>query len=201
MNAITYGSRGEDLEADREREDEQAPRHPRRQFFNRRSAALAALITCAGGFYAGVRVEKAQLSGSTTSAGGSAAAVRAGTAGPPAGARPFGGGNATLGGANASFGTVTNVDGKNIYVSDGSGNTIKVTLSSATRISKSVSVSRRAVRPGDTVVIQGLKRASGTVIATSVNDSGPGATNSSGSVSKSSSGSSAVSSLFTPGGG
>ena len=47
-------------------EDETLPRRPRRQFFNRGTASLAALITCAAGFYAGIRIEKGQLASSSS---------------------------------------------------------------------------------------------------------------------------------------
>ena len=61
------------------------PGRPRRQLFNRGSAALLALITCAIGFYVGIRVEKGQVS----SSGGTARAFT-----PPA-----------LGGTSASSST------------------------------------------------------------------------------------------------
>ena len=62
MNAITYDQRDEagsrpTLSSD----DDRLPRRPRRQLFNKRSAALVAVIACAAGFYAGVRVEKGQV--------------------------------------------------------------------------------------------------------------------------------------------
>ncbi|MGI8714810.1 MAG: hypothetical protein ACR2NR_16835, partial [Solirubrobacteraceae bacterium] len=51
--------------------DDRPSRRPRRRLLNRRSAALAAVVTCAGGFYAGVRVEKGQLASTPrTGAGG-----------------------------------------------------------------------------------------------------------------------------------
>jgi hypothetical protein len=66
------------------------------------------------------------------------------------------------------------VRGGTIYVTDSSGNTVKVKLSSSTRISKNLSVGRKSVRPGDTVVIQGVKNSSGAVVAASLIDSGAG---------------------------
>jgi hypothetical protein len=83
---------------------------------------------------------------------------------------------ALRGGGNASIGTVASVNGKTIYLTDSSGNTVKVTLSSATKLTKSQGVSKASVRPGDTVVIQGLKSSNGTIAATSVSDSGASAT-------------------------
>lgn len=155
------------------------PRRRRRQYFNRRTAALAALITCALGFYAGVRVEKGQLSGSgTASLGATPARAAGGRAGGRAGlAALFGGSGQPSPGAGgagggASFGTVASVSGKTLDLTEASGNTVKVKLTSATKISKTQSVSRGAIHPGDTVVIQGVSGSGSTLSAASVTDSG-----------------------------
>jgi hypothetical protein len=107
-------------------------------------------------------------------------------------------------GGNASFGTVSSIDGKTLYVTESSGTMVKVKLASSTKVTKSLSVSRKSVRPGDTVVIEGVKNSSGTIVAASVSDSGAaaarsGSTSSSGATGSSSSGS-GVSSLFSSGG-
>jgi hypothetical protein len=200
MTAVGYDTREEGW-------DEELPRRPRRQFFNRRTAALAALITCAGGFYAGVRVEKGQLASSTSAGTGLSlpAGLRAGAGTSAATARPgaTAGPTGRPGGGNVSFGTVKSVDGSTIYVSDSSGNTVKVTLSPVAKISKSLKVSKQSVRPGDTVVVQGVKGSQGTLNATSVSDSGASASSPAGGSTASGSsrsGSSAVGSLFGAGG-
>jgi hypothetical protein len=77
--------------------------------------------------------------------------------------------------AGGSAGTVSTVNGSTIYLSEASGNTVKVTLSSATKVSKSQNTSRHAVRPGDTITVQGVTKPNGTIVATSVTDSGAGA--------------------------
>jgi hypothetical protein len=193
-------------------------RRPRRQFFNRKSAALVALITCAAGFYAGVRVEKGQVSGSSSTlrlpgatAAGSGSGARTAGAGA-AGARSggFGGfaGGAGFAGGNAAVGTVASVNGKTVVLTETSGNTVNVRLSSSTKISKNQSVSHKAIRPGDTIIVQGAPNAKGTTVAASVTDSGASSTGSSSSASgASSSGSSSsggsgggVGSLFSSGG-
>src|SRR5207237_5013064 len=46
------------------------------------------------------------------------------------------------GGGGVSFGTVSSVNGNTIYLTEGSGNTVKVTLSSATKITKSQNTSK-----------------------------------------------------------
>src|SRR2546423_2756611 len=148
-----------------------SPGGRRRRFFNRKTAALGVVVACAAGFLAGIEIEKSQLS--TTA---SAATAPAGTAGTGARAGLGGGAAGGGGGAAASFGTVSSVNGNTIYLTEASGNTVKVTLSSATKITKSQAVSKASVRPGDAVVIQGLKGSNGTIAATSVSDTGASAT-------------------------
>ena len=139
------------------------PGRPRRRFFNRKSAALAAVITCAAGFYAGIRVEKGQLASTAPprpqrrrarpqarrpgGAGGASRRIRG-----PASAPALGGGRRHR---NASFGTISSVNGNTIYLTDPTGNTVKVTLSSSTKLTKSLSVSKSSLHPGDTIVDPG----------------------------------------------
>lgn len=192
------------------------PRRARRQFFNRRTAALGALVTCAIGFYAGIRVEKSQVAGSNSASGaglglagssGSGRAAGAAAASGLAAQRGKGGGapSGGFGGANASFGTVSSVSGKTIYLTDTSGNTVKVKVSSSTKVSKTQSVSRHAIRPGDTIIVTGAAGPGATTTAATITDSGnrSGSSTGSGSGARSGSGSgsgSAVGSLFSTGG-
>src|ERR1700744_4791129 len=115
MNTFTTQQRDEEIDAYPDEPTEQLPRRRRRQFLTRRSAALGALVTCAIGFYAGIRVEKGQLSGSPPSAtatagggaggarGGTGAGSRAGLASLFAGAGRTSGPGADAGAGNASF--------------------------------------------------------------------------------------------------
>ncbi len=222
MSALPYETPEQGWDSYREDEDLELPGRPRRRFLNWGSAALLALAVGAIGFYVGVRVEKGQMSNSSSGAAalpGAAAAARTGAAGAGAArlAGAFGGrggaasgrsgfASGAFGGGNSSFGTVSSVNGKTIYVTQaGTGNVVKVTLSSATKITKNVGVGKSAIRPGDTVVVSGLKGSGGKIAATSLSDTGASATGSgtgSGSSSggSSSSASSAVSSLFGGGG-
>jgi hypothetical protein len=182
MSAIPYDSQTPAADIP-EQDGFVTPGRRRRRFLNRKSAALAALLTCAAGFYAGVSIEKSQLNSAPTTAtaglpaGAAAGGGAQGAAGTGSGAARAGFfGGAARGGGNASVGTVSSVDGNTVYLTDSSGNTVKVTLSSATKITKSETVSATSVRPGDAVVIQGLKSTNGTIAATSVSDSGAGAT-------------------------
>src|SRR5947209_7861848 len=81
MSAIPYDSQGQDSEPP-ELDSFDVPGRRRRRLFNRKSAPLAAAITCAAGFYAGVRVEKSQLGGTATAATTAASSARAGATAP-----------------------------------------------------------------------------------------------------------------------
>ena len=192
------------------------PVRPRARYLTPVTALLMALILGGVGFYVGIRVEKSQTTSSA--AGGRASAfARAFGAGASAGA---GAGKTGSGGAGASAaglagrfaaafggaggataGSVTEVDGNTIYVQEAGGNTVKVKLTSATKLTKSEPVSRKKIFPGDQVVVSCSTAAKGTVDATSVSDSGSsaassGTSTSSGSSAAGGSASSAISSLF-----
>jgi hypothetical protein len=151
-----------------------SPGGRRRRFFNRKTAALGAVVACAAGFLAGIEIEKSQVTG-TASAATAPAANSAGAATGTGTRAGFGFGGGAAGGAGAggaSLGTVSSVNGNTIYVFQASGNTIKVTLSSATKLTKSQSTSKSSLHPGDAVVIQGATGKNGTLAAISVSDSG-----------------------------
>jgi hypothetical protein len=228
MNTLAYDQREEGWEAGQAPEDDRLPQRPRRRYLNKTSLALTALVTCAAGFYAGVRVEKSQTTSSSAASSASSlfSRLRAGSSGSPAaggasaaagssasgrsaagggGLGAFRGGFGGGAGGGPSFGTIASVSGSTIYVTESSGNTVKIQLSSATKITKNLSVGRSALHPGDTVVVSGVKNHSGAIVPATVSDSGnrssgTGSSGSSGSGSSSSSGGGGVSSLFSPGG-
>ncbi len=228
MNAIPYDTPEQDWDPTEEHEIE-LPGRPRRRFWGPGSAVLLALLVGVVGFYIGIRVEKGQLSNSAGTVSSAIASRLAGRTGAGAGAAAGTGaggsarseaggfGRALAGGAGgsgATFGSVSSVKGNTIYLTDISGNTVKVRLSSATKVTKNKSVSKSEVRPGDTLIVQGLKGSGGTIEAASVSDSGPrstafgggggggGASSSGGSGGGGSgSASSAINSLFGSGGG
>jgi Domain of unknown function (DUF5666) len=201
--------------------DDALPQRPRARYLTPLTALLMALILGGVGFYVGIRVEKSKAS---TSGGGSAFArafsgaggaggTGAGGAGSTssatgaAGSRAssfasrFGAGGFAGGGGNATIGSISSIKGNTIYVTETSGNTVKVKVSGATKISKSETVKPKKLYPGDQVVIAGAKGSSGTISATSVTDSGASSTGNSSSTGSSSSSStsdarSAISSLF-----
>ena len=81
------------------------------------------------------------------------ARARAQAPGATAGAGGFGG----FGGrsAAAAAGTVTLVQGKTLWVTTATGSLVKVMLSGSTTITRNANVTKAALAPGDTVVVQG----------------------------------------------
>jgi hypothetical protein len=196
-NAVALERRTPRLSHPDEDDDEQPlRRRPRRNWLNWRTALLTAIVTCAVGFYAGVRVEKGQLAStprtfSLSGAGG--ASGRASGAGAGASGQAASSGRASATGAGAatgattgraggfagggvSVGTVQSVNGNALVLSETSGTTVQVRLASSTKVTKNTSVKRSAVRPGDTLIVQGAPNAKGTVVASTVTDSGAGGT-------------------------
>jgi hypothetical protein len=192
--------------------DDVLPVRPRASYLTPLTALLMALILGGVGFYVGIRVEKSQSSGTPGGSSGLARAF-AGAGGLPGSTSQAGGTGKTgaggfasrfaasgFGGAGGTVGSVSSVSGNTLYVKETSGNTVKVKLSTATKISKSESVSRKKVFPGDEITVQGSSSSNGTVHATSLTDSGasstgssPGSSSTAGSASNSSS---AIGSLF-----
>jgi hypothetical protein len=169
-----------DTEEDRLDEPEEFPRRRRRKLLAPVPVALLAALLLAGGFLAGVEVEKGQAK-STASAGDSAgfAALRGGAGssanagGGRASSGSFPGGGAGFpGGAgfagNLTRGEVSYVSGNTLYVTSGEGSTVKVNARTGTRVSKTVSASLHSIHPGDTVTVAGSQGKNGSVTASSI---------------------------------
>ena len=152
---------------------------------------LLCLLILVVGFIGGVLAQKG-------SGGGSSATQN-----------PFGSGGVPsfltgAGQGNSTIGTVGTVAGGTLYVTDAQGTTVKVLTTGATKVTRTTESKAHDIHPGDSVVIQGAARRSGTVKAQSVSatasgastgaPAGPGATG--GSPANSGGGSSAVNQLF-----
>lgn len=190
MNAIPYDGPDDGLDdyADTQGElddytaTQQLPGRPRRRLLTRSSAALFALLAGGIGFFAGVRIEKSHTAAGTSVAGNSSlpssgglssvSSKRSGSAGPPAGLSGSSFAGAPGGSGTGTSGTVNSISGHTLYIESGSGDTIKVILSSATKISKELAVSRNLLRPGDTVLVTGISGADGSIAAATIADSG-----------------------------
>jgi hypothetical protein len=166
------------------------------------TGGLLALAIAAAGFVGGVLIEKGQTG---SSSGGALPSGLSSASGGPAGALSRAGSG---GGATPTLGTVANVSGRTLYVTDAQGNTIKVLTSKSSTVTRSADSKVADVHPGDTVVIQGQKRRSGTLRAQSIQASAAGASGGTllggggpsgttpGGSSKSSGGAGAVDQLF-----
>lgn len=137
----------------------------RRRKLPRVTLALCVAIVGAGAFIGGAEAQKHLGSSPSTGAAGSGAAsgftsrFRGATAGRTASA--FGGGGATIG-------TVTAIKGSTLYVTDTSGNVVKVSTSPASQVSKTTTGTVKDIKPGDTVVVRGAQGKNGTIAASSI---------------------------------
>lgn len=148
------------------------PARPRRRLLTPLTGALLAALLLAGGFLAGVVVEKGQAS--STSSAGATGTSAAGRFGRLAGAGAGGGaGSAASGGfagarGGATVGQVAFIQGTTLYVRDAQGNTVKVTTSPGSTVTKSVKSSTKGIHPGETVVVTGTAGSGGVVAAESI---------------------------------
>jgi len=138
---------------------------------------LAGALLIAAGFYGGVLLQKHEDHGSSTASGttararGFAAPAGAtgiggtGGAAARAGGFNFGGGGA---GGGAVTGTVKLVDGKNVYVTDTSGNVVKVATSGSSQLTKTDPATTKDVAPGDVVIVRGTQNSDGSYTASTL---------------------------------
>jgi hypothetical protein len=154
------------------------------------TAVLGALILLSAGYVAGgyhyrnsggsgtgtatgFAAARAAATGARGAEGGAAATssrtAPSGTTGTTGGAGRFG----AAGGA--TIGTVKLVDGNNVYLTDTSGATIKVTLAPKATVTVTKAGKLSDLAPGTTVVVVGQTAADGTVTATAVTQGGGGA--------------------------
>ena len=128
------------------------------------TAILIGLLLLAGGFWGGITLQKNE--GSSSSSGlPNLAAVRSalsGASGATGATTPFGSSS------NSTIGTVTDIIGNTLYVTDSSGSLVKVTLSSSTSVSRNAKTSLSALKPGDSVVVSGVKASKGQMTASSI---------------------------------
>jgi hypothetical protein len=164
-------------------EPAELPRRPRRRLLAPLPLTLLAVLLIACGFIGGVLVEKGQSSSGSAAAspaslGARFAALRGGASSPgPANASAGRGGGGFLGGGGSAGGArtagqVAYLAGGTLYVTTAEGNTVKVTTSANTIVSKSVSARVKSIHPGEAVTIIGTTRKDGAVSAESIVDVG-----------------------------
>jgi hypothetical protein len=167
-------------------EDEELPRRPRLRLLAPLPVALFVGLALAGGFIAGVLVEKGQ--GEATSAGAGALTSRlaglrtGGTRGLAGFASGSGSGSGSGGpsslrsaGAGATVGQVAFIRAGTLYVTTGEGNTVKVTTAPGASVTKTVQASVGKIHPGETVIVTGSAHANGSIAASSIRVGGAGA--------------------------
>jgi hypothetical protein len=176
-------------------EPDELPQRRRARLLTPLTVVLMLVLFAACGFVGGVLVQKNQ-GGSTTSLAGAssrfgAAASGATGASGASGARGgfgrfaslFGAGGAA--GAGTAIGTVTDISGDKLYVTTAAGTMTEVITTPESKITKSESVGRKSIRPGDSVVVSGVTGNTGTITASTVTDSGNAGTSSSATTSTS----------------
>lgn len=179
-SALDYESVAPD--EDWAQEPEALPRRPRRRLLAPIPLSLIAVLLLACGFVAGVEVQKGQMSSSSGTGAGFASRLAAlggglpgggptgratGVSGARAGAGASAGGNGA-GGAGVTSGEVSYIRGSTIYVTNSQGNTIKVSASAGSKVTKTVTTKANSIHPGDTVVVLGSQAKNGAVTATSI---------------------------------
>ncbi len=154
---------------------------PRRRRLPVLTAALTVAVLCGAAFVGGAAAQKhwgssgssagsrngaaaaaalaARLGGTTT--GQTRTGTTGGTGSRAGGAGGFLGGGATIG-------TVGVIKGSTLYVTDTSGNTVKVVTSPSSTVSKTVDTNVNAIHPGDTVVVRGTTGKNGEITAESI---------------------------------
>jgi hypothetical protein len=141
----------------------------RRRKLPRVTLTLAVALVGAGMFIGGAEAQRHFGSSPSATSSNSAASLasRFRRAGAGKAQTVFGGGDATVG-------TVTAIKGSTLYVTDASGNTVKIATSAGSQVTKTVTGSVDDVHPGDTVVVTGTKRSNGTIDARSISLGGGG---------------------------
>ncbi len=76
----------------------------------------------------------------------------------------------------AATGTVTEIKGSTLYVTNSSGNLVEVTLTPSTTVTRDAKTIWLGLTPGDTVVVQGTTAKNGTVTAASISATAEGVT-------------------------
>ena len=137
--------------------------------------ALAALAFIALGTLAGVTIQKHEDHTTTSTSATSAAGLAVGNGRGP-GANGSAGGPAGGGGGAGTVGTVTLVDGNNVYVTDATGNVVKVVTNAASQLVKTDPATVKDITPGETVIVRGTTATDGSVTATSLTASPAGST-------------------------
>jgi hypothetical protein len=162
---------------------EELPRRPRNRLLTPLPIALFVVLMTACGFIGGVLVEKGQGSSNSANTGAAGLAERlaglrpaasAGSSGASGGSSGASGGagfaGAFFGGGagGTTVGQVAFIQNGTLYVTSPEGNTIKVTTSGGSTVTKTVKSDLNSIHPGETVVVRGAKSSNGAIAAESI---------------------------------
>jgi len=128
------------------------------------AAVLLVLLVASLGLWGGAYLQRHSSSSS------SATASPFGAGGFPGASSSGSGGSGGFPGlpSNATSGTVTDIVGNTLYVTDSNGKLVAVTVTSNTTVNRNAKSSLSSLEPGDSVTVQGTKAKNGTVSASSV---------------------------------
>jgi hypothetical protein len=136
---------------------------------------LVALLLLVSGLSLGAYLQRGHPSTSSTAAAGGR--FGAGFPGAPGGASATGASSTASG---VTSGTVTDIIGNTLYVTNASGALVAVKVTSAATIDRNASSSLSSLKPGDTVTVQGPTQKNGSVQAASVSATAKGVTTAGG---------------------
>ena len=133
------------------------------------TVVLCSLLLLAIGFYGGMKYGQNNPISSRKASAGKAARISgaAGQSGAGAASPTKLGRHGSGGFGSALSGTVANISGNTLYITESSGNTVEVTTSGST-FTQTTPGSVNDVLPGDTVLIRGSQQRNGSYEATSV---------------------------------
>lgn len=139
---------------------------PRRRLLTPLTGCLVVALVLGLGFLGGILVQKhlGDGGGGSGPRGARSALAASAAAGGGAAVRLGGGPGAVAAGGVAS-GEVKVIDGSTLYLTEASGATVRVSTSAATSVTESSEASVRSIHPGDSIVVQGERDASGALRA------------------------------------
>jgi hypothetical protein len=134
---------------------------------------LSALLLMLGGIWLGAFLQRHQSSSTASAPSGFA-----GAGGFPSGASGTGSNASSAAASNITSGTVTDIIGRTLYVTDSSGALVAVKVSSTTTVDRNASSMLSALKPGDTVTVQGATQKNGSVNAATISATAKGVSSS-----------------------
>jgi len=137
---------------------------------------LVALLLIVSGLSLGAYLQRAHPATASTTAG-AGGRFGAGFASAAGAASATGTSSA---GSSVTSGTVTDIIGNTLYVTNASGALVAVKVTSSTTIDRNASSSLSSLKPGDTVTVQGPTQKNGSVQAATVSATAKGVTSAGG---------------------